>query len=419
MRSVSTASSIDLRYPSLHDKLRSFGGVGPGFDHLRIGLSLCILLWHSFSNSYGLNYAESLPSFPVPPLLSALLPMFFGLSGFLVMGSALRTNDAKTFLTFRILRILPALFTEIAVSALILGPLLTTLPLGKYFTDPMFFEYFGSLFGRVRFALPGLFSDNPAPNLVNFALWTVGPEILCYVVMLALMISGLYKNRNAVLVATIAYGAVCIASGIIHPPTHIAEVLPARILIFAFLIGATIYHFREAIPYSLGYAVISFLIATLLVYAGQRMDLEFFSYLAVPAYIYVVAVVGLTDLPKIPLLSSGDYSYGVYIYGFPIQQTVAHFLPQHREWWVNFGSSLPVTLFVAAMSWHFIEKPFLSLRKRFNRTDGEQSFSADNRALMFLAAYALFLIYVNDVFPLKLAIKTTLDFLGLRSMAVT
>src|SRR5437763_9692931 len=77
---------------SLEQQLEAFAGSGPGFDHIRIGLSIAILLWHSFSVTYGLNYAELLPPFPIPPLLSAFLPMFFGLSGFLVMGSALRVE---------------------------------------------------------------------------------------------------------------------------------------------------------------------------------------------------------------------------------------------------------------------------------------------------------------------------------------
>ena len=82
----------------LGDRLSAYNGRGPGFDHIRIGLSLSILLWHSFSISYGLDYAERLPSFPVPPMLTALLPMFFGLSGFLVMASALRA-DLRTFIS--------------------------------------------------------------------------------------------------------------------------------------------------------------------------------------------------------------------------------------------------------------------------------------------------------------------------------
>ena len=161
-----TAFPLELKLESagssLGSRLSDYNGRGPGFDHIRIGLSLSILFWHSFSISYGLDYAEQLPSFPVPPLLTALLPMFFGLSGFLVMASALRT-DLSTYITFRTLRIVPALFVEITISAIVLGPLLTKLRLHDYFVDRAFYEYFGSLIGRVRFSLPGVFTENPRP----------------------------------------------------------------------------------------------------------------------------------------------------------------------------------------------------------------------------------------------------------------
>jgi peptidoglycan/LPS O-acetylase OafA/YrhL len=66
--------------------------------------------------------------------------MFFALSGFLVTGSAIRTRSVRTFLTFRFLRIFPALATEVTLSAVILGPLLTTLPLKDYVSDHHFWN---------------------------------------------------------------------------------------------------------------------------------------------------------------------------------------------------------------------------------------------------------------------------------------
>jgi peptidoglycan/LPS O-acetylase OafA/YrhL len=400
---------------SIEQQLTRFSGVGPGFDHVRISLSLTILLWHSFSNSYGLGYAEKLAPFPVPPLLSALLPMFFGLSGFLVIGSALRTGNLGTFITFRILRILPALFTEIMISALLFGPLLTTLPLRAYFTNPTFFEYFGSLIGRVRFALPGLFANNPTPNLVNFALWTVGPEILCYAAMSMMILTGAYRNRKTFLTITMIYGVIAFCADAIFPSARIAEVLPSKILIFSFLVGACLFHYREKIPYSKIAAAASFLVATLLVFIGQQHGSQIYSYLAVPAYIYTVAIVGLTPLPRMPILSSGDYSYGVYVYGFPIQQAIAYFLPEHREWWINFGIAIPIVLCFAICSWEFIEKPFLGLRKKFQMNQKTEKWSGRNRYIIFIAIaiYGLFLIDANSIFPVRPIAKAMLAPVGL------
>lgn len=387
---------------SLGQRLDHFNGVGPGFDHLRIGLSLLILFWHSFSNSYGMAY--ELPG--SPELLGSLLPMFFGLSGFLVMGSAQRVGNVKTFLTFRVLRILPALFTEITVSALILGPILTTSALKNYFTDPIFFEYFGSLIGRVRFSLPGLFLDNPTPNFVNFALWTVAPEILCYVTMTALMVTGIYRNRSALAAATMVFALICLTFSIALPPKGIDGTFSPNMLVLTFLTGNMFFVYRDRIPYSQVGAALAFIAGTLAAHLGMRMQNPMFAYLAMVAYVYTVAAIGLTALPKIPLLSTGDYSYGVYIFGFPIQQTVALLLPAHREWWINFAISLPVTLLIAVLSWHYVEKPFLRLRSAVKNSSPEIPHKA--LWLCVLASYALFLIYSNDIFPLRQLAKVIL-----------
>jgi peptidoglycan/LPS O-acetylase OafA/YrhL len=89
-----------------------------------------------------------------------MVPAFFALSGFLVTGSALRLRATAPFLTFRVLRILPALLVEVTLSALILGALFTTLPLKSYFSDPQFFRYFGNIVGLITFHLPGVFESN-------------------------------------------------------------------------------------------------------------------------------------------------------------------------------------------------------------------------------------------------------------------
>jgi peptidoglycan/LPS O-acetylase OafA/YrhL len=394
---------------TLGTRLDEMGGIGPGFDHLRVGLALSILLWHSFSISYGIDYARTLPIFPVPVLLGTLLPMFFGLSGFLVMGSALRTRDLKTFLTFRVLRIVPALFTEIVVSALVLGPLLTSLPLHEYFSDPKFIEYFGSLIGRVRFQLPGLFVNNPQPEYVNFALWTVGPEILCYLFLSILILTGLYLRPRAMIAIVIICFAICLLSDNFVKIYGIGEVLPGRMLILAFLIGGVIFIYRHAIPFNLPLATAAFVIGLAFIGWRQAGQIELPGYCALPFLVYATASIGIIRLPKLPFFSRGDYSYGIYIYGFPIQQAVAYFLPHHRVWWINFGMALPFTLCCAILSWHYVEKPSLNLRRRYLRNLDvlHRPFVGWRRAAVFavLSAYTLFVLDAARVLPIRPLVK--------------
>ena len=58
---------------------------------------------------------------------------------------------------------------------------------------------------------------------------------------------------------------------------------------------------------------------------------------------------------------AGDYSYGMYLWGFPIQQMVAHHLPDISPI-ANAAISVPVAVIFGALSWYLIEKPALSLK---------------------------------------------------------
>ena len=161
-------------------------GVGPGFDFMRLALALSVVMFHCFQVSYGRNWSAGL--FEAPIML--IVPAFFALSGFLVTGSMVRNNSVKNFLLFRALRIIPALGAEIALSALVLGPLITSVPLSAYFTDPMFAHYFTNLVGVMRYTLPGVFLDNPLAGIVNGQLWTVPSELHCYIALAIAMICG-------------------------------------------------------------------------------------------------------------------------------------------------------------------------------------------------------------------------------------
>src|SRR5262249_27888331 len=68
-------------------------------------------------------------------------------------------------------------------------------------------------------------------------------------------------------------------------------------------------------------------------------------------------------LPVIPAARFGDLSYGLYIYGWPVQQTICYLRPG-LSWWVLFLVSMAPTAGVALLSWHHVEKRALSLKPR-------------------------------------------------------
>jgi peptidoglycan/LPS O-acetylase OafA/YrhL len=134
-------------------------GYGQGFDFLRIFLATAIIAWHTASLTGHLEMARASAFWFFE---YALVPMFFVLSGFLVAGSGMRLST-KNFVLNRAARIVPALFADIVFAALLIGPLVTTLPANLYFTGPTFFTYFLNIAGWVHYSLPGVFAGNPSP----------------------------------------------------------------------------------------------------------------------------------------------------------------------------------------------------------------------------------------------------------------
>lgn len=332
-------------------------GSGPGFDWVRIGLSLSVILLHSFHTSYGYRPWASLSNGPSGPLFAGVLPMFFGLSGFLVAGSALRTRNLKVFLSFRVLRIMPALVTEVTLSALVLGTLMTTYSLRDYFSDPRFFTYFGNIIGWVHFYLPGVFEGNPRPGIVNQNLWTLHPELISYAVMAALMVSSVVYNKKML---TMVWAAATVVLFIVNIYTGMFEphgVYPGKILVYFFVTGIVAFHWREHIVLNGKLAILSIVVAYILYwYPNTTFFIQF-------PLIYLMLWLGMQAFPRINWLQRGDYSYGLYLYAYPVQQTLVMTFLWSREWYINFAMTVPITLGIAMLSWHYVEKPALALKR--------------------------------------------------------
>jgi len=126
-----------------------------------------VISFHSVLTSCGEAYTRVVWNGWWRPFIAAILLAFFAPSGLLVSASLLRSRTIQGFLTLRAVRLVPALFFEVTISALILGPLLTVFTLRDYFTSPLFRAYWLNIVGYIHFQLPGLFLDNPDPNMVN------------------------------------------------------------------------------------------------------------------------------------------------------------------------------------------------------------------------------------------------------------
>lgn len=357
-------------------------GLGRGFDFMRITLAVGVVGWHAFQLSRT-DGAEAGPGLAWV-LSYSILIMFFGLSGFLIAASAMRLS-LKNFLINRGLRIFPALAVEVILSAMVLGPLFTTLPLDEYFTHKQFFLYFMNLLGFVYFFLPGVFNG----EWVNGSIWTVPYEIACYAVISVLIYFQLLKKRWIVVVLSILIlliqvvlelsgyrGRTEYAHSIsdfvrLFPDTLVAWLFHDRgsKLLVSFTVGIAFYLYRYSIPYSKILFAASILFMIVAESIGQWSDeVHPISnlFMVVPG-LYVVMFLGLSKLPTLPMLHRGDYSYGIYLYGWPFTQATKFLFPEYSKNGVFlFAACMVPTILFAAASWHLIERPILQLRKKFS-----------------------------------------------------
>lgn len=374
--------------------MKSFGevldeskGLGRGFDFMRIALSLAVVTRHVISLS-GTPEATGPAGFNLAGLdwivSYSILIMFFGLSGFLISGSAMRLS-LKNFLINRGLRIFPALAVEVILSAMVLGPVFTTLTLHDYFTNYKFFLYFTNLFGAVYYYLPGVFNG----DWVNGSIWTVPYEMGCYAIISVLIFYQLLRKRRFIVALSVAIGLVEVALALFNfqgqqltsrnlpeiirlsPQYLVYYVFYARgsRLLISFTVGIAFYLYRYKIPYSKLLLMVSIAAVVAAESFGHWSSEESpvsNVFIVVPV-IYITMFLGLTNIPLISILHKGDYSYGIYLYGWPLTQATRMIFPEYSRNWVFLlaASLIPILLF-AAFSWHAIERPILQLRKKFS-----------------------------------------------------
>lgn len=375
-------ASTDARRPensaslgaTIGARLRARRGFAPGSDSLRLAFAVMVVVFHAHvvvSHNMSLG-ASRLTWFPV----YAWIPAFFALSGFLVAASAERLNVGG-FLLARGLRIVPALLVEILACAFLLGPIFTSLPLADYFTAPGTWRYFTNVVGLINYSLPGVFTHLPAAGIVNLSLWTIPVELVTYAAGALLMACGLMRRPLALLGLLAAWLAGALIVDLCHLTMGhgMLPLLAERLFagrgprVWACALGGIVaYKLRDRLPYSPRLLIVALAAgAALAAWTPYwRFQSPAISALACAPIVYVTVFLAVSDLPRIPLLQRGDYSYGVYLYGFPIEQAVKALAPQLASPALLSLIALPPIFLFAAASWHCVERPVLRLRKSFS-----------------------------------------------------
>lgn len=343
---------------------------------VRVAAAYAVLYSHSFA-------MLRLPQPMIAPdvnLGSLALFTFFAISGYLVWISWERSARPTTYAANRFLRIYPGLVTNVLFTALVLGPLLTTLPLRHYFSAPQLFGFLRENLLPWGFypELPGLFETNPYPGAVNGSLWTIDYEILMYVLVFGvgwLVFTGRVR-KTAAAWALFALSALAWTAGKLADEHAIlkalADLTPLGFTLHGigmlapfFWSGVLFALYRHRIRLNAGMAILA---ALALLAASTSLAFVPVAWLALP---YLLLYVGFAR-PLQVVEAKNDYSYGIYLYAWPTQQAVVTL--GVVDWASSLALSTVLTAALAMVSWHFVESPALGL-KRFFPSRGSQGAS--------------------------------------------
>lgn len=335
------------------------------FDAIRLFAAYAVVVSHHFA----LSRLPEPSVFTFHSLGGLGVVIFFSISGYLVAQSWDRDPHLWRFTARRFLRIWPGLLVTLALSALVLGPIVTTLPLDEYLRDRHVWSSFGILWLDVQPRLPGIFLTSPLPEIPNGALWTIPIEVKCYIALAVLGLLGIFRRPR--LFALLVAGLAVYVYGIYDTERVIAaggkRLFKWEFATF-FFTGALLHYFHAFwAPASRQVLIAAVLIlgAALSFWAERPLVA---CWLLVP---FLVIAIGLRSTPVLCRFGRfGDFSYGIYIYGFPVQQTVLWALPE-----LPFLHSLAMTILMttalACASWHLVEKRALRLKPSSKKRLGD------------------------------------------------
>jgi len=329
------------------------------FDALRLLAATAVIFSHAFLLATGRQDSEPMMLLTGGQTILGVVGVFvfFVISGDLVTESWERAPSLPRFALKRALRIYPGLAACILVLAFGLGPLVSTLPLGDYLSSYGTYDFFGAnlLLHTDHNSLPGVwFTGRELGHIVDGPLWSLPVEIAMYAMVAALGAGRLL--RVPVLVALLAVGLLAIAldASSWRDRDFTGSVLW---LLGFFVMGMLLRQLapRRALDGRLALLALAGLIASIPLHAFILLFPLCGRYLAICLALHPA-------LPLVPASRFGDLSYGLYIYGWPVEQTVLYLRPE-AGWWELFLIAYPVTAVVAFLSWHLVEKRALRLER--------------------------------------------------------
>ncbi|GJM02050.1 MAG: acyltransferase [Rhodomicrobium sp.] len=348
----------------MHTLSDYMGGRNNNFNLLRVIGALLIM----FGHAYFISGVADI-SFETHPVLYTIghtaLNMFFTMSGMFVTASWQKRLSVVSYTTSRVMRVMPGLLLVTLVTALVIGPFVSELSLAEYFSSSASWAYIlATMLLQPDMTLPGVFENQPMAGEVNIPLWTLRYDFILYTAVLFAGVTGLLVRGILLPVLSCLFVLFYLFATYFTDLREIAFINHLAHFSYAFLIGVLFFVYQDKIHLKLWPGLIGLGVAILAMYHWGYVAGEA---LIIPATAYLGIWVGF--VPGGPLRFynlAGDYSYGIYIWHYPVEQMM-HQKLEESDPHALFLYSLPLVVGAAMLSWHFVERPALASVKFIDR----------------------------------------------------
>lgn len=334
------------------------------FDFLRLLFAIFVIVSHSYPLSAS-SSCDLLCLLTDQKLVFSYIGVsgFFIISGYLIFQSLLRSESLVDYFWKRFLRLFPALFVVLLLTIL-LAPIVYEGNV-SYWSNKSSYSYFYknlSLF-RLQYSIKGVFENNVYGSPINGSLWTLCYEFSMYLILSVLFF---FKTNNrllkivfiAIYVAFVVYYLVLKNEFFFNfyqlSSLHLAE-------LGMFFLGGS---FLALINFEkINFLKSSIIISGILIVLSEMFFEESMIFRFILWPVFIIGL-GIQSTKYISCIGDeiGDLSYGVYIYGFPIQQTLMHYFKLNAIELMLLA--VPLSLVFGYISWHLIESTVLKYKKK-------------------------------------------------------
>jgi peptidoglycan/LPS O-acetylase OafA/YrhL len=286
--------------------------------------------------------------------------IFFAISGYLISLSWDRDPSVIRYFRRRALRIFPALAVVIILSILVLGPIMTTWNLKDYFSSSYLWLYLKNIILYISYYLPGVFEHNTVPNVVNGSLWSLPVEFFMYILVVVFG-QGKPYTKYIVALSFIVFASLTVLWARVSPDmiviygTDMREVAKTGTYFWA---GALMFYWNLKRFFTFEYFVIAMLFL-FFIYQWSYL----YSIVSLFLIPFLVLTFGFSKAYILLIFNKFDYSYGFYIYAFPVQQSIIYLYPNISPL-LFLTSGFVITMIFAVLSWHYIEQPAMRFKPK-------------------------------------------------------